>query len=169
MIDQAPHSLYLHVPFCVSKCPYCDFNSHVGLEGLFESYSRALVSEITTWGRELGRPRLDTIFIGGGTPSRVPAPHIGAALDAVRRSFDLAPDAEVTLEANPQSAESDKMEAWLGAASTVSASASRAWMPARWPSWSAPTMPTRRSASLVVPAGRASATSPAISSSPSPA
>ena len=46
MINRAPHSLYLHVPFCVSKCPYCDFNSHVGLEGLFESYSRALVTEI---------------------------------------------------------------------------------------------------------------------------
>ena len=114
-IDRAPHSLYLHVPFCVSKCPYCDFNSHVGLEGLFESYSRALVTEIETWGRELGGPRLDTVFIGGGTPSRVPAAHIAAALDAVRGSFDLASDAEVTLEANPQSAEAVKMEAWLGA------------------------------------------------------
>ena len=115
MTDHSPHSLYLHVPFCVSKCPYCDFNSHVGLEGLFESYSRALVSEIRLWGRELGAPRLDTVFIGGGTPSRVPAEQIRAALDAVRESFVLAPDAEVTLEANPQSAESDKMEAWLAA------------------------------------------------------
>jgi oxygen-independent coproporphyrinogen-3 oxidase len=115
MIDRAPHSLYVHVPFCVSKCPYCDFNSHVGLEGLFESYSRALVTEIESWGRELHGPRLDTVFIGGGTPSRVPAAHIAAALDAVRRSFDLAPDAEVTLEANPQSAEAVKMEAWLRA------------------------------------------------------
>lgn len=115
MTDHSPHSLYLHVPFCVSKCPYCDFNSHVGLEGLFESYSRALVSEIRLWGRELGAPRLDTVFIGGGTPSRVPAGQIRAALDAVRESFVLAPDAEVTLEANPQSAESDKMEAWLAA------------------------------------------------------
>jgi putative oxygen-independent coproporphyrinogen III oxidase len=115
MIDHAPHSLYLHVPFCVSKCPYCDFNSHVGLEGLFESYSRALVSEIRAWGREMAGSRLDTVFIGGGTPSRVPAEHIAAAMDAVRHSFDLAPDAEVTLEANPQSAEADKMEAWLAA------------------------------------------------------
>jgi len=115
MTDHSPHSLYLHVPFCVSKCPYCDFNSHVGLEGLFESYSRALVAEIRLWGRDLGAPRLDTVFIGGGTPSRVPAGQIRAALDAVRESFVLAPDAEVTLEANPQSAESDKMEAWLAA------------------------------------------------------
>ncbi len=115
MIDRAPHSLYLHVPFCISKCPYCDFNSHVGLEGLFDSYSRALVTEIETWGRELDGPRLDTVFIGGGTPSRVPAAHIAAALDAVRRNFDLSPDAEVTLEANPQSAEAIKLEAWLRA------------------------------------------------------
>jgi putative oxygen-independent coproporphyrinogen III oxidase len=115
VIDRAPHNLYLHVPFCVSKCPYCDFNSHVGLEGIFESYNRALVTEIETWGRELGGPRLDTVFIGGGTPSRVPAGHIAAALEAVRRSFDFAPGAEVSLEANPQSAEAVKMDAWLAA------------------------------------------------------
>ncbi len=115
MTDHAPRSLYLHIPFCVSKCPYCDFNSHVGLEGLFDSYNGALVEEIRTWGRELGAPRLDTVFIGGGTPSRVPASHIAAALDAVRQSFELATDAEVTLEANPQSADTAKMDAWLGA------------------------------------------------------
>jgi oxygen-independent coproporphyrinogen-3 oxidase len=113
--DHSPHSLYIHVPFCVSKCPYCDFNSHVGLEGLFDSYNRALVDEIRTWGRELRAPRLDTVFIGGGTPSRVPAAHIAAALDAVRDTFDLSPTAEVTLEANPQSADAEKMDAWLAA------------------------------------------------------
>jgi len=115
MNDHAPHSLYIHVPFCVSKCPYCDFNSHVGLEGLFDSYNAALVKETRTWGREMGAPRLDTVFIGGGTPSRVPAAHIEAAMDAVRESFDLSPAAEVTLEANPQSADAEKMDAWLAA------------------------------------------------------
>jgi oxygen-independent coproporphyrinogen III oxidase len=114
-LTELPHSLYIHVPFCVSKCPYCDFNSHVGLEGLFDSYNRALVSEITSWGRELGRPRIDTIFIGGGTPSRVPSKHVGAILEAVRRSFEVAIGAEVTIEANPQSADGEKMEAWLAA------------------------------------------------------
>ena len=115
MVDRRPHSLYLHIPFCVSKCPYCDFNSHVGLEGLFESYCRALALEIRRWGDELGAPWLDTIFIGGGTPSRVPAAHIAVALGAVREAFDVAADAEITLEANPQSAEAVKMEAWLEA------------------------------------------------------
>jgi putative oxygen-independent coproporphyrinogen III oxidase len=115
MPDRSPHSLYVHIPFCVSKCPYCDFNSHVGLEYLFESYNSALVAEIRAWGSELGGSRLDTIFIGGGTPSRVPSAHIQAVMDAVRGGFDLAPDAEVTLEANPQSAEAKRMEAWLRA------------------------------------------------------
>ena len=110
-----PHSLYLHIPFCVSKCPYCDFNSHVGMEGLFDAYAAALVAEVRTWSVALGGPRLDTVFIGGGTPSRVPGRHIQAVLDAVREGFDLAPDAEVTLEANPQSAEAARMEAWLAA------------------------------------------------------
>src|SRR5207245_819684 len=58
-------------------------------------------------------PRLDTVFIGGGTPSRVPAGHIAMAMDAVREHFALAPDAEVTIEANPQSAAAAKMEGWL--------------------------------------------------------
>jgi oxygen-independent coproporphyrinogen-3 oxidase len=113
--DRSPHSLYIHVPFCVSKCPYCDFNSHVGLEHLFQRYNDALVAEIRAWARELSGPRLDTIFIGGGTPSRVPAAHIAAVMDAVRDGFDLAPDIEVTLEANPQSADAGRMEGWLEA------------------------------------------------------
>ena len=108
-------SLYLHIPFCVSKCPYCDFNSHVGLQHLYRSYARALVEEIRAWGRELGHGPLDTVFIGGGTPSLVPAEDIRAILDAVRGSFDLQPGAEVTMEANPQSAEAARMESWLEA------------------------------------------------------
>jgi oxygen-independent coproporphyrinogen-3 oxidase len=108
-----PRSLYLHVPFCVSKCPYCDFNSHVGQQHLFKSYVRALTEEVRAWGRELGNPELDTVFIGGGTPSLVPAEHIQAVLDAVRGAFSLALGAEVTLEANPQSAEAARMNAWL--------------------------------------------------------
>jgi oxygen-independent coproporphyrinogen-3 oxidase len=110
-----PRSLYLHVPFCVSKCPYCDFNSHVGQQHLFNGYLRALTAEVRAWGRELGHPELDTVFIGGGTPSLVPAEHIATLLDTVRGSFTLAPEAEVTLEANPQSAEATRMDAWLAA------------------------------------------------------
>ena len=114
-VDRAPHSLYIHVPFCVSKCPYCDFNSHIGLEGLFETYNHALVAEIRTWGRELGGTRIDTIFIGGGTPSRVPSAHIAAVLRTVGGVSTWPIRCEVTLEANPQSADGDKLDAWLAA------------------------------------------------------
>ena len=110
-----PRSLYLHVPFCVSKCPYCDFNSHVGQQHLFNGYLRALLLEVRNWGDALGHPELDTVFIGGGTPSLVPAEHIANLLDAVRGAFSLAPGAEVTMEANPQSAEAARMGAWLDA------------------------------------------------------
>ena len=105
----------MHIPFCVSKCPYCDFNSHVGLEHLFATYNEALCAEIRRWGEELGHPRLHTVFVGGGTPSRVPGAHIRRVMETVRQSFDLAPDAEVTLEANPQSAEADRLDGWLEA------------------------------------------------------
>jgi oxygen-independent coproporphyrinogen-3 oxidase len=115
MHDHTPHSLYVHVPFCVSKCPYCDFNSHVALDHLFAAYNRALCAELRAWAEELDHPRLDTVFIGGGTPSLVPAEHIAGALDAVRAAFNLSPDAEVTLEANPHSAEAKRMDAWLAA------------------------------------------------------
>ncbi len=103
------------MPFCVSKCPYCDFNSHVGQQHLFNGYLRALLEEVRAWGRELAHPDLDTVFIGGGTPSLVPAEHIAALLDAVRSSFTLAPDAEVSMEANPQSAQAERMDRWLAA------------------------------------------------------
>lgn len=110
-----PRSLYLHLPFCVSKCPYCDFNSHVGQQHLMNGYIRALVQEVSAWGEALGHPELDTVFIGGGTPSLVPAGHIARLLDGVREAFSLAKGAEVSLEANPQSAEAEKMGAWLDA------------------------------------------------------
>ncbi|HEV1998102.1 MAG TPA: radical SAM family heme chaperone HemW [Candidatus Dormibacteraeota bacterium] len=110
-----PRSLYLHVPFCVSKCPYCDFNSHVGQQHLFNGYLRALLQEVAAWGAALGHPELDTVFIGGGTPSLVPAEHITRLMDGVRGSFSLAAGAEVSIEANPQSIEAQKMGAWLEA------------------------------------------------------
>jgi oxygen-independent coproporphyrinogen-3 oxidase len=99
----------------VSKCPYCDFNSHAGQQYLFSGYIHALLQEVRRWGEELGHPELDTVFIGGGTPSLVPAAHIARLLDTVRGSFTLAHGAEVSMEANPQSAEAVKMDAWRAA------------------------------------------------------
>lgn len=97
--------VYLHWPFCRSKCPYCDFNSHVR-EGVDQArWRRALLAEIEHWaaltpGREVG-----SIFFGGGTPSLMPPETVAAALAAIARRWRLSPDCEITLEANPTSVE----------------------------------------------------------------
>lgn len=94
-------SLYIHIPFCQTKCPYCDFNTYQGLESLMPPYLAALSAELTVWGRVLGRPPVNTIFFGGGTPSYLPPAAIGDILAAVQTAFQLQPAAEITLEANP--------------------------------------------------------------------
>ena len=94
-------SLYVHIPFCQTKCPYCDFNTYAGIETLIPDYTRALIAEICHWGALLGRPRVGTIFFGGGTPSYVPGQAIDSILEAVRGAFQVMPGAETTMEANP--------------------------------------------------------------------
>jgi oxygen-independent coproporphyrinogen-3 oxidase len=96
--------LYIHVPFCQTKCPYCDFNTYQGIENLMESYLGALTTEVTLWGQVLFRPTVNTVFFGGGTPSYLPEGAIGRILAASQTAFAFdpnAPDAEVTVEANP--------------------------------------------------------------------
>ncbi len=96
-----PLAIYLHIPFCVVRCGYCDFNTYAGLEGLFEAYTAALVTEIRRAGALRNRPAACTIFIGGGTPTVLPPQFLAEALAACREAFDVAPDAEITSEANP--------------------------------------------------------------------
>ena len=94
-------SLYIHVPFCQTKCPYCDFNTYQGIEDLVSPYLTALTTELRLWGKALEHPRVNTVFFGGGTPSYLPQGAIGRALDALRSAFPIAPGAEITIEANP--------------------------------------------------------------------
>ena len=94
-------SLYVHIPFCQTKCPYCDFNTYQGIESLITPYVEALGLEIQVWGKTLDHPRVNTIFFGGGTPSYIPLEHTDRLLRAVNDAFELIPDAEVTVEANP--------------------------------------------------------------------
>lgn len=99
-----PHSafaLYLHIPFCAVRCAYCDFNTYAGLEASFEPYTAALVQEIRAAGAARGRPPVHTIFIGGGTPTVLPPDLLARVQDACQQAFDVAPDAEITSEANP--------------------------------------------------------------------
>ena len=94
-------SLYVHVPFCKTKCPYCDFNTFQGIENLMAPYLSAVTRELELWGNLLERPRVNTVFFGGGTPSYLPRGYLHQMLDVVRTSFALAPGAEITVEANP--------------------------------------------------------------------
>jgi oxygen-independent coproporphyrinogen-3 oxidase len=101
----APLGLYVHIPFCASKCAYCDFNSYVGLEPLFADYVGAVEAEIAAAGERTHHPRVHTIYLGGGTPTLLPTELLGKILAACHRAFDVAPDAEVSCEANPGSAD----------------------------------------------------------------
>jgi oxygen-independent coproporphyrinogen-3 oxidase len=97
-----PLALYVHTPWCVSKCPYCDFNSHAADAPPFEHYVTRLLEDLDL---ELDRPgarrALGSVFIGGGTPSLFPGPAIRRLLDGIRERADLIPEIEMTLEANP--------------------------------------------------------------------
>jgi putative oxygen-independent coproporphyrinogen III oxidase len=104
--------LYLHWPFCASKCPYCDFNSHVAAEIDQERWQRAYLSEIARLGAETRGRILNTVFFGGGTPSLMQPELVAAILDAVRTTWPVANDLEVTLEANPGSVEAGRFRGY---------------------------------------------------------
>jgi oxygen-independent coproporphyrinogen-3 oxidase len=111
MLKPPPLGLYIHVPWCVRKCPYCDFNSH-RVEGILpeRDYIAALLQDLSRdAGRVRGR-RVESVFIGGGTPSLLSPEAIGVLLDGIRACIALAADAEITLEANPGTAESAKFK-----------------------------------------------------------
>ena len=94
-------SLYVHIPFCLTKCPYCDFNTYQGIEAQFPDYLDAVVAEIGAWSLALGRPAVPTVFLGGGTPSYLPDGGVARILDAVAAGFGVRPTAEITAECNP--------------------------------------------------------------------
>lgn len=101
----APIALYVHWPFCASKCPYCDFNSHVR-DGIDQQVWRdALLADLAHEAELTPGRTLSSIFFGGGTPSRMPPATVAALIDAAARHWPLAPDIEITLEANPNSVE----------------------------------------------------------------
>ena len=108
------HSLYVHIPFCERKCEYCDFVSVGGTAGEAD-YVEALRAEIEHIGTALGGPRLDTIFFGGGTPGLIEPQRLGSLLTTIRNTFTIAPDAEITLEANPSSTSRQRAETWRSA------------------------------------------------------
>ena len=108
-----PFGLYIHWPFCLSKCPYCDFNSHVRHGGIDEArYTRAFAREIASTAERIGWRTVSSIFFGGGTPSLMAPETAAAILDAVAAHWTVAPDVEVTLEANPTSVEAARFRGY---------------------------------------------------------
>src|SRR6266550_1991208 len=105
--------LYVHIPFCKHKCGYCDFNAYAGMDRLMPDYVDALERELSFARERYAFQELETVYLGGGTPSLLPADLMSRLLAFIRRTFDVASDAEVTLEANPASTDEAKVAAWL--------------------------------------------------------
>ena len=110
-----PIALYVHIPFCETKCPYCDFNTYAKIESLIPGYVSALRTEIELWAGLLDDPSVRTVFFGGGTPSYLPSEDIFALMTTISESFSLHKDAEITLEANPGDFTPDKLNHFLDA------------------------------------------------------
>src|SRR5512141_324175 len=112
----APFAVYVHWPFCLSKCPYCDFNSHVRHGGIDEArFVRAFEREIATTRERVGPRKVSSIFFGGGTPSLMQPSSVQAILTSIDKHWPIASGAEVTLEANPTSVEATRFRGYRAA------------------------------------------------------
>ena len=108
--------LYIHWPFCLAKCPYCDFNSHVRKDNISDTrFTDALVCELQHFAGLTPNRRLASVFFGGGTPSLMPPAAVGRLLDAAARYWTMPDDAEITLEANPTSVEAANFRGYRAA------------------------------------------------------
>ncbi len=102
--------LYIHVPFCSSKCNYCDFNSYTGKLNLADDYFNSMKKEIELYTDEMKYNLIDTIFIGGGTPSCVDYKYISDILSTCRANYNIADDCEISIESNPGTLDIDKLK-----------------------------------------------------------
>jgi len=104
----------VHIPFCLHKCHYCDFNSHERLQPDWDAYRKALITELNHWSNtpQFSGRKLHTIFFGGGTPSLAPPALIGTVIDTARNCCGIEDNAEITLEANPGTADSGNFRAY---------------------------------------------------------
>jgi putative oxygen-independent coproporphyrinogen III oxidase len=110
-----PLAVYIHWPFCRSKCPYCDFNSHVREQIDEQRWTRALLADLKHQAELAPDREVVSIFFGGGTPSLMPPDTVAALIERVRALWPISPDLEVTLEANPNSAEAERFAKFAAA------------------------------------------------------
>ncbi|MBM3519791.1 MAG: radical SAM protein, partial [Alphaproteobacteria bacterium] len=116
MSSSTEFGVYVHWPFCRAKCPYCDFNSHVR-HGDVDTmgFAQSLAAEINWFRGETGPRTVTSIFFGGGTPSLMPPDAVAKVLDAIASAWHVSPDAEITLESNPTSAEAENFKGYRAA------------------------------------------------------
>jgi putative oxygen-independent coproporphyrinogen III oxidase len=111
--DITSFGVYIHWPFCLSKCPYCDFNSHVRRDAIDEPrFVRAFTAEINATAARIPGRTVSSIFFGGGTPSLMQPATVAALIETVAAAWRMAPDAEITLEANPTSVEANRFRGY---------------------------------------------------------
>jgi oxygen-independent coproporphyrinogen-3 oxidase len=112
-VGKSPLGIYVHVPFCAARCGYCDFNTYVDLPNLQRGFADVANEEIRLARHVLGAqaPRISTVFFGGGTPTLLPPEDLGRVLRTIVDEFGLAPDAEVTTEANPETVDPTSLRA----------------------------------------------------------
>ncbi len=115
-VEKNDFGVYVHWPFCLSKCPYCDFNSHVRHQAIDETrFVKAFETELATTAARIGARTVSTIFFGGGTPSLMQPATVGTILDAIGKHWNVSPTVEVTLEANPTSVEATRFKGYRAA------------------------------------------------------
>lgn len=105
--------IYIHVPFCLTRCGYCDFNAYAGLGHLAPRYVAAMRAEADLWAGSWAGERVTSIFLGGGTPTTLDPGDLAGLLDHLRARFDVEPGAEVTIEANPDTVDERRLAALL--------------------------------------------------------
>lgn len=114
-MERSDISVYVHIPLCVKKCAYCDFTSYAGRMTQRDAYVEAVCREIRAQAAFFGRRRVRTAFFGGGTPTLLTGAQMNAILDALRACFDMAPDAEISMEGNPGTLTEENLAAYRAA------------------------------------------------------
>ncbi len=112
---KTPHNIYIHVPFCMSKCNYCAFFSRACAKPDWDSYAEKIVNEIKHWHDLLGRISVPTIFFGGGTPSLLPIQIFAKIMNTIHKNFELSNGAEITIEANPKTIDANRLHDFFDA------------------------------------------------------
>ena len=112
-MNQVAHNIYVHVPFCMSKCNYCAFYSRACANPDWAAYADKICAELAFWSQKMGRIDVPTVFFGGGTPSLMPVDVFERIMASISTNFNLLPDAEVTLESNPGTLDESKLNDFI--------------------------------------------------------